>query len=273
MELPAYGCSRRLTCRVGQPPDLGHLFDGGDGARVVRHRLPLGDLVHGSAQITRSRSLWRGPEREHGDCSGRQSLEPAGREPTRLGFGRKFDSQRGDPGPPVHHRRAHSDNMRLPARQVVNRALVVRTGLSGLVDIGSWAVTVRASGARLVVESADAASAYGHLPYLVVCDELAQWPTTRGAKALWEAVVSGLPKRRDSRLAVLTTAGDPVHWAAKVLDAARSSERWHVSRVPGPVPWADPKDLAEQARLLPASAYSRLHLNIWTAAEDRLVSP
>jgi phage terminase large subunit-like protein len=104
-------------------------------------------------------------------------------------------------------------------------------------------------------------------------DELAQWPTTRGAKALWEAVVSGLPKRRDSRLAVLTTAGDPVHWAAKVLEAARSSERWHVSEVPGPVPWADPKDLAEQARLLPASAYSRLHLNLWTAAEDRLVSP
>ena len=72
---------------------------------------------------------------------------------------------------------------------------------------------------------------------------------------------------------MLTTAGDPVHWAANVLDAARSSERWHVSEVPGPVPWADPKDLAEQARLLPASAYSRLHLNIWTAAEDRLVSP
>ena len=39
------------------------------------------------------------------------------------------------------------------------------------------------------------------------------------------------------------------------------------------MPWADPADLAEQARLLPASAYARLHLNVWTAAEDRLVSP
>lgn len=151
--------------------------------------------------------------------------------------------------------------------------LVGRTGLSGLVDIGSWSVTVRAGGARLVVESADAASAYGHLPYLVVADELAQWPTTRAARALWEALVSGLLKRRDSRLAVLTTAGDPAHWSAKVLLAARTSPRWHVSEVPGPVPWADPKDLAEQARLLPASAYARLHLNVWTAAEDRLVSP
>jgi hypothetical protein len=151
--------------------------------------------------------------------------------------------------------------------------LVGRTGLAGLVDIGSWSVTVRAGGARLVVESADAASAYGHLPFLIVADELAQWPTTRAARALWEALVSGLPKRRDSRLAVLTTAGDPTHWSAKILEAARTSPRWHVSEVPGPVPWADAGDLAEQARLLLPSAYARLHLNIWTAAEDRLVSP
>ncbi len=150
--------------------------------------------------------------------------------------------------------------------------LVARTGLAGLVDVGSWTVTVRETGARLAVESADAASAYGHLPFLVIADELAQWPTTRAARALWEALVSGLPKRPDSRLAVLTTAGDPAHWSAKVLDAARTSDRWRVSEVPGPLPWFDPDDLAEQARLLPASAYARLHLNRWTAAEDRLTS-
>jgi len=89
---------------------------------------------------------------------------------------------------------------------------------------------------------------------------------------LWEALVSGLPKRPDSRLAVLTTAGDPAHWSARVLAAARTSPRWRVSEMPGPLPWADPGDLAEQARLLPASAFARLHLNVWTAAEDRLVS-
>lgn len=150
--------------------------------------------------------------------------------------------------------------------------LVARTGLGGLVDVGAWSVTVRETGARLAVESADAASAFGHLPFFVIADELAQWPTTRSARALWEALVSGLPKRPDSRLAVLTTAGDPTHWSAKVLDAARGSERWRVSEVPGPLPWADPDDLAEQARLLPASAYARLHLNRWTAAEDRLTS-
>lgn len=151
-------------------------------------------------------------------------------------------------------------------------ALAHRSGLAGLFDLRPSAVTVKATGARLVVESADAASAFGHLPYLVIVDELAQWPTTRAARTLWEAVVSGLPKRKDSRLVVLTTAGDPAHWSAGVIAGARTSRRWRVSEVPGPLPWADPDDLAEQRRLLPASSYARLHLNVWTAGEDRLVN-
>ncbi len=152
-------------------------------------------------------------------------------------------------------------------------ALAHRSGLAGLLNLGPWGVAVKATGARLVVESADASSAFGHLPYLVVADELAQWPTTRAARMLWEAIVSGLPKRHDSRLVVLTTAGDPAHWSAGVIAAARTSVRWRVSEVPGPLPWADPDDLAEQRRLLPVSSYARLHLNRWTAAEDRLTDP
>ncbi|MDO7881786.1 hypothetical protein [Antiquaquibacter soli] len=152
------------------------------------------------------------------------------------------------------------------------RALAERSGLALLLDIGVATVTVKASGARLRVESADAGSAFGRIPYFVVVDEVAQWPTTRQARTLWEALTSGLPKRRDSRLVVLTTAGDPAHWAGRVIGGARQSDRWRVSEVPGPLPWADPHDLAEQRRLLPESAFARLHLNRWTAAEDRLVS-
>ena len=40
--------------------------------------------------------------------------------------------------------------------------------------------------------------------------------------------------------------------------------------MPGPLPWADEADL--QAQGLRDSEYSRLHLNIWTQSEDRLVS-
>lgn len=151
------------------------------------------------------------------------------------------------------------------------RGLAHRSGLSTLLDLGAWSATVKHTGAKLVVESADAASAHGHLPFLIVVDELAQWPATRGARGLWEALVSGLPKRRDSRLAVISTAGDPTHWSRKILDAALASDRWRVSQIPGPLSWADPADLAEQKSLLPSSVYARLHMNIWSAAEDRLV--
>ncbi|HTL42443.1 MAG TPA: hypothetical protein VL294_13310 [Pseudolysinimonas sp.] len=152
------------------------------------------------------------------------------------------------------------------------RALAERSHLGSLLTIGAETVVVKATGARLRVESADAASAFGRVPFFVVCDELAQWPTTRGARTLWEAIVSGLPKKRDSRLVVLTSAGDPAHWAARIIERSRRSPRWRVSEVPGPLPWISPDDLAEQRDLLPASAFARLHLNRWTASEDRLVS-
>lgn len=152
------------------------------------------------------------------------------------------------------------------------RALAERSGLVGLLDFGATVVTVKASGARLRVESADAASAFGRIPFVVIADELAQWPTARSARTLWEAIVSGLPKRKGSRLVVITSAGDPAHWSARIIDGARGSARWRVSETPGPLPWADPDDLAEQRRMLPGSAFARLHLNIWTAPEDRLVS-
>jgi phage terminase large subunit-like protein len=152
------------------------------------------------------------------------------------------------------------------------RALAERSNLTSLLEFGSTTVKVKATGAVLRVESADAGSAFGRIPFVIVVDELAQWPTTRQAKILWEAITSGLPKRKDSRLVVLTSAGDPAHWAGRVIEGARTSDRWRVSETPGPLPWADPSDLAEQRRMLPDSSYARLHLNIWTAAEDRLVS-
>ncbi|WP_062304140.1 terminase large subunit domain-containing protein [Demequina subtropica] len=152
------------------------------------------------------------------------------------------------------------------------RAMVERTALGGLVEVTTWGLRVIRSGATLTVEPADAPSAHGHVPYIVTVDELAQWPETRGHRALWHAIVSGLPKRKDSRLAVLTTAGDPAHWSAGVLEGARGSPRWTVREMAGPVPWQDPADIAEQQRLLPGSVFARLILNRWTGGEDRLVS-
>jgi len=105
----------------------------------------------------------------------------------------------------------------------------------------------------------------------VVVDELAAWPSTREARSLWHSIYSGLPKRRDSRLVIITTAGDPGSMAAGILAGAKESPRWRVSDYVGTLPWADAVDLVEQRRVLPESVYLRLHENRWVSAEDRLV--
>jgi hypothetical protein len=135
------------------------------------------------------------------------------------------------------------------------------------------AVEVRATGARLDVLPADAASSWGLRPLAVFCDEISQWPETAGPQRLWESVSSAVAKRSDAKLIVLSTAGDPAHFSRAILDHAVTSPLWRVHEVPGPSPWMDPDRLAEQkARLLP-SMYARLFLNQWVAGEDRLASP
>jgi len=154
------------------------------------------------------------------------------------------------------------------------RGFVARTpGLATALRIDARRALSVATGASLEVLAADAPSAYGLLPHLVVVDELAAWPSTPNARGVWTAVVSALAKVPGARLVVLTTAGDPAHWSYKVLTQARRSRRWRVRERPGPTPWVDPDVLEEQRALLTDSQYRRLHLNQWTASEDRLVRP
>ena len=139
------------------------------------------------------------------------------------------------------------------------------------VDAGRVANT--RTGATLQVMASDDASAWGLRPYWVVADEFAQWPTTSGPRRLWRAIFSALPKVSNSRLVILTSAGDPAHWSHGVLTRAlEQPDRWRVSQTPGPCPWLDAADLKEQQRELPEWEYQRLHLNQWTAADDRLTS-
>jgi phage terminase large subunit-like protein len=143
--------------------------------------------------------------------------------------------------------------------------------LRGALQIDRWRISSR-SGATLEVVPADAPSAYGLKPHLVIVDELAQWATTPGPRKVWEAIVSAVPKVPNSRLVVLTTAGDQAHWSHKVLKTAQSSEAWRVSEVPGPTPWLDADEIERQRDLLVESSFRRLHLNQWVAGEDRLTT-
>jgi phage terminase large subunit-like protein len=144
--------------------------------------------------------------------------------------------------------------------------------LQGALDVQTYRAVAVRTGTMLEVLAADAPGAWGLRPWLVIVDELAQWPSTPSVRNLWEAVTSAVAKRADARLAVLTSAGDPAHWSAKVLEHARADPLWRVHEVPGPAPWLDVARLEEQRRRLPESSYRRLFLNEWTSAEDRLAS-
>lgn len=149
--------------------------------------------------------------------------------------------------------------------------LVARSDLSHMVKVDQWKATVAANGSTLEVLAADAPGAHGLKSPLVVVDEAAQWPGDHQHRGVWEAVASGMDKVPGSRLVVLTTAGDPSSWFAKVHRHAVRSPAWRVSEVPGPLPWRSAEFLADQRALLPDSVFARLHLNRWSEAEDRLV--
>ncbi|HXN59273.1 MAG TPA: hypothetical protein VN886_02365, partial [Acidimicrobiales bacterium] len=131
---------------------------------------------------------------------------------------------------------------------------------------------VATSGSTLDVLPADDAGAWGLRPAFLIVDELAQWGTTRKPRAMWEAVTSAMPKVKGSRMVVLTSSGDPVHWSHGVLEHAYADDLWRVHEVRGAPPWASPERLEEQRRRLPISQFARLFLNEWTASEDRLTS-
>src|SRR5690348_13849632 len=148
--------------------------------------------------------------------------------------------------------------------------------LAGVVTVEAERI-VAENGAWIRVLTADGSSAWGlREAYWIVCDEFAQWPQTRKAKRVWTAMLTSTQKLPGCRLVILTSAGEPGHFSYTVLKEARNGshrDHWRVSETPGPVPWVNPADLAAQKVLLTDSEYARLHLNIWTESEDRLVDP
>lgn len=150
--------------------------------------------------------------------------------------------------------------------------LVSRTPeVRGLVEVGAWRVAVPARDVALDVISADAASSWGLTPALVVLDEVCMWGETEGPRTFFDALMTSLPKRVDSRALLISTPGAPSHWTRKVYDGACRDPRWRVSHLAGPPPWADRAEIEAERRNLPESIFRRLFLAEWVEGEDRLV--
>lgn len=153
------------------------------------------------------------------------------------------------------------------------RGIVHRSpGLKSVLRVEARRIVHIGSGARVEALPADVAGAEGLLSPLIVLEELPNWPQTRAARGMLTATLSSLPKWPGARLVVIGHAGDPAHFSHKLLTHARGSDLWRVNEVPGPLPWVDGGQLAEQQALLLPSEFTRRHLNIWTAGEDRLSS-
>ncbi len=143
--------------------------------------------------------------------------------------------------------------------------------LRSAVAVQAYRVSGR-NGASIEVLAADSGSAWGRRPSLLIIDEYAQAAVTRKSRQLWLAMLTSVQKIPGSRLAILTSAGEPGHPSYRVLQEALRSDLWRVSEMPGPVPWQSPADLeAIRAQLRP-DEYDRLILNRWTDTPDVLVS-
>jgi hypothetical protein len=130
-----------------------------------------------------------------------------------------------------------------------------------------------ASGARLEILAADAASAYGRRTSMLVLDEFAQWPETDNSKRLYWAMRSTLPKTQGSRLIIISNAGSPSRFSFRELEHARTHPMWRVSETPGPPPWIHADILAEQASQMPEAVYQQLFENRWVEAVGDFVDP
>ncbi|MEM0142441.1 MAG: terminase large subunit [Candidatus Parvarchaeum sp.] len=108
--------------------------------------------------------------------------------------------------------------------------------------------------------------------HILICDEFCQWPTTRKAERVWEAIVSTAQKVDNCKLVIISSAGEPSHWSYPIWKRSKTSKLWRSHDLPGPVPWQRPEELDELQHILSPSAYRRLILNEWCESEDRPIT-
>ncbi len=161
------------------------------------------------------------------------------------------------------------------AQELIDAAdgLIRRTpGLAGSFRVTGLRITYVPSGASVTALPADA-SAMGKRPYLIVVDELTNWPDTKAARRFWDVLSSAARKIEGCRLVVISNAGSPEHWSYKRREVARSSRHWLLHEVPGPLPWLSEDDLeALRENATVPSEFERLHMNVWIEPEDRLAT-
>ncbi len=167
-----------------------------------------------------------------------------------------------------------------------DQAVLLKNAIETLVRLNPWLARILevqklgvvniakghpGEGSTLEIQASDVGSSYGLLADLIICDEVTHWG---GDGSLWHSIISTAAKRSNCLLAVISNAGFVDSWAWSVRETAREDDAWIFSRLDGPVAsWISPRVLAEQRRMLPAIAYSRLWENNWSTGGGDALSP
>ncbi|WP_166820020.1 terminase large subunit domain-containing protein [Thalassoroseus pseudoceratinae] len=147
-------------------------------------------------------------------------------------------------------------------RTAIARLLDCNPWLSGLIEIQSSRIINTGTKSELEIISSDAATSYGLTPDFVIADEVCHW----AKRDLWDSLLSSSAKRSTCMFVVITNAGLMDDWVWETREKVRTDPAWHFSRLDGPVAsWINQDLLAEQERLLPSIAFTRLWLNEWTS--------
>jgi hypothetical protein len=151
------------------------------------------------------------------------------------------------------------------------RAIAANTPeLAGSIDVQNYRVVAQRTGAALDVISADLASSWGTTPRWLFIDEISNHEKTQAAEQFIDALLTALPKRRDSVCLTATTPSSPSHWSFPLWQTAREGGLWRASLTAGPAPWQDPAELEAEQRRLPPSLWRRLFLCEWAEADDAI---
>ena len=156
--------------------------------------------------------------------------------------------------------------------QIASKIVKLNPALASRVRVDRWKLTNTQTGSEIAVMSNDAASFYGQLPDVIVADELTHWADTSG-EALWDSLISTMPKKKHLVLIILSNAGWLDSWQRRVFDAMQDVPHAMVDVMHEKAHWVTEQQLAAQRRLVPASTYRRLWENEWVPGTGDALDP
>lgn len=158
-------------------------------------------------------------------------------------------------------------------RQAIQRLAMLNPWLGKILEVQAFKVVNRHTGSELQIISSDVGSSFGILPDFVVLDELTHWPEGRG-QDLFGSLLSSAAKKSNCLMLIISNAGFQQSWQWTIREQIRTDPSWIFSRLEAPVAsWLSAETLAEQKRLLPSIAYSRLWLNSWSSGSGDALDP